>query len=540
MSALWGKNHVHDPSYIFEPHPSGSYAVNPRRATNAAFLHLDEVKGRLKNGTPLKAAIIDSSFNPNYTKLLADEGVIHPDALQPGNPYCLAPNENFNESTIYNDRNNELILQKWFSGSQKERNRIQRQIDQLQPLLDAENKKNEILRVRKCWYDLFTIKDAGTHGSGVMEALHFVAPKVQLLPIDTLVFDNDLYLNASQKLTKAIRAAIAHQVNVINMSFSLSSLNQEGMEAIADAVRQGIAIFIAAGNDSSQGFIHRIHDMWDKVKGMFVKSNEQKLFERVQGKGILFAGALGYHRNGEEEVASFSQLPDASTKRRFLLAPGVDIPVHAKCDSSKLVNGTSFSSPIIAGGYLLLLQHALDNGYPYGSSEFLLDILQDSGKKVIYERWWPFSDEEYKSIDLYAAQKLLDRKFKHVVSKPVPQKPVVSKSVLQKPAVSKPVLKPAVRKGTPKKPFVRKTFSKKPVVNKPVKSAVRKGTPKKLVVRKTFSKKPVVSKPVLKPAVRKGTPKKPVVRKTVSKKPTVRKFSLKKSSKSRHFRRGQV
>ncbi|MDK3155685.1 S8 family serine peptidase, partial [Kamptonema cortianum] len=319
-------------------------------------------------------------------------------------------------------------------------------------------KKNEALRIRKAWYDLFTIKDASNHGSGVMEALHLVAPKVQLLPIDTLVLDDELNSSASHKLTKAIRTAIAHQVNVINMSFSLSSLNQEGMEAIADAVRQGIAIFIAAGNDSSPGLIHRIHDMWDKVKGMFVKSNEQKLFERLKGKGILFAGALGYHRNGEEEVASFSQLPDASMKSRFLLAPGVDIPVHAKCGSNKLVSGTSFSSPVAAGGYLLLLQHALDNGYPYGSSETLLDILQDSGKNVTYERWWPFENEEYKSIDLYAAQKLLDRKFKHIVKEPAPKRPVVRKAVPQKPVIKKPAPKrPVARKAAPKRPAIRKT-----------------------------------------------------------------------------------
>jgi hypothetical protein len=502
-SALWGKNYVHDPSYIFEAHPSGSRAVNPSRATKAAFVHLDGVKGQLKNGSPLKAAIIDSSFNPNYTKLLADKGVIHPDALQPGNPYCLAPNENFNESSVYYNRNSELNSQQWFAGSQEERNQIQRQIDQLKPLLDAENEKNAILRVRKDWYDLFTIKDASSHGSGVMEALHLVAPKAQLLPIDTLVFDDDLYLSASHKLTKAIRAAIAHRVNVINMSFKLSSLNQEGMEAIADAVRQGIAIFIAAGNDSNQDLIHRIHDMWDTVKGMFVKSNEQKLFERLQGKGILFAGALGYNRNGEEEVASFSQLPDASTKRRFLLAPGVDIPVRAKYDSNKLVNGTSFSSPIIAGGYLLLLQHALDKGYPYRSPDLLLDILQDSGKKVIYKRWWPFNDEEYKSIDLDAAQKLLDREFNPVVSKPAPKRPVV-------------------RKAAPRKPVVRKAASKRPVV--------RKTVSKRPVVRKTVSKRPVV---------RKAAPKKPVVRKAASKRLIVRKAAPKKPLKSRLFRRRQ-
>ncbi|MBX9621206.1 MAG: S8 family serine peptidase [Alphaproteobacteria bacterium] len=494
---LWGKNHVHDPSYIFETHSSGSHAVNPGRATNAAFLHLDEVKGRLKNGTPLKAAIIDSCFNPNYTKLLADKGVIHSDALQPGNPYCLALNENYNESRVYFNRNSTLIWQKNFARSQNERDLIQRQIDQLKPYLDAENKKNKILKIRKAWYDLFTKKDASNHGSGVMEALHLVAPKVQLLPIDTLVLNNDLNLNASHKLTKAIRTAIAHKVNVINMSFSLSSLNQEGMEAIADAVKQGITVFIAAGNDSSPGLIHRIHDMWDKLKGMFVKSNEQKLFERLKGKGILFAGALGYKRNGEEEVASFSQLPDTKTKRRFLLAPGVDIPVHAKCDSNKLVSGTSFSSPVAAGGYLLLLQHALDKGYPYGSPDLLLDILQDSGKKVIYERWWPFNNEEYKSIDLYAAQKLLDRKFKHIVSKPAPKRPIVRRDVPQKPVVRKPAPKrPAVRKPVPQKPVVRKPAPKRPAVRKPVpkKPAVRKTVPKRPVARKVAPKKPLKSR----------------------------------------------
>lgn len=516
VSALWSKNHIHDPSYIFEAHPSGYRAVNPSRATKAALLHLNGVRGQLKNGTSLKAAIIDSSFNPNYTKLLANKGVIHPDALQPGNPYCIAPNENFNESKIYYNRNSELYLQKYFAGSQEEQDLIQRQIDLLTPLLDDENEKNAILSRRKNYYDSFTIKDAENHGSGVMEALHLVAPKAQLLPIDTLVFDNNPYLSESHKLTKAIRAAIAHQVNVINMSFKLFDLNQEGMEAIADAVRQGITIFIAAGNDSDsrQGFICRIHDIWDAMKGMFVKSNAQKLFERQKGKGILFVGALGYKRNGEEEIASFSQLSDAHTKRRFLLAPGVDIPVHATYSSNKLVNGTSFSSPITAGGYLLLLQHALDKGYPYGSPETLLDILQDSGKKVIYRRWWSFSNEEYKSIDLYTAQKLLDRKFKHIVRKPAPKRPVVRKAVPQKPVVRKPA---------PKRPVVRKAMPQKPVIRKPA------------------PKRPAIRKPALKrPFFRKATPKKLVVRKPVPKRPIARKTSPKKHLKSNRFRRRQI
>lgn len=494
---LWSKNHIHDPSYIFEVHPSGNRAVNPSRATRAALLHLNGVKGQLKNGTPLKAAIIDSSFNPNYTKLLADKGVIHPDALQPGNSYCLAPNENFNESKVYYNRNSELYLQKWSAGSQEEQDIIQRQIDQLTPLLDAENKKNEILRIRKGWYDLFTKKGAGNHGSGVMEALHLIAPKVQLLPIDTLIFERDPLLNAPYKLAKAIRAAIAHRVNAINISFKLSDLNQECMEGMADAVRQGIVIFIAAGNDSTPGIIFRICKVWNSVKGIFVKSNEQKLFEKLQGKGILFAGALGYKRNGEEEVASFSQLPETNMKSRFLLAPGVDIPVHATCPSNKLVNGTSFSSPITAGGYLLLLQHALDKGYPYRSPEALLDILQNSGKKVIYERWWSFSNEEYKSIDLYAAQQLLDRKFKPVVNKPAPKSPAIRKAPLKRLAVRKSAAqKPALRRAAPKKSVVRRGASKRPTIRKaaPKRFVVRRGVAQRPAVRKTTSKNSLKSR----------------------------------------------
>lgn len=39
---------------------------------------------------------------------------------------------------------------------------------------------------------------------------------------------------------------------------------------------------------------------------------------------------------------------------------------------------------LFTGRYLLSLQHALDQEHHYGSPEPLLDILQDSGKKIIY------------------------------------------------------------------------------------------------------------------------------------------------------------
>lgn len=86
----------------------------------------------------------------------------------------------------------------------------------------------------------------------------------------------------------------------------------------------------------------------------------------------------------------------------FLCAVGNHLPIRSRVfDSDHLSSGTSYAAPVIAGGYVLLKQYALDRGYKV-SPEVLLNIMYQSGRDVF------FQDTVYKSLDLPKVKKMLD------------------------------------------------------------------------------------------------------------------------------------
>ncbi len=406
----WGINYIHDPYYIFDKPYSLTRAPIPSRTTNAVNLHLGGNKGgKAKNGRIPTVAIIDTDFNPDHTKRLADKGVIHPSALKKLNPYVLTPNEETRPA--YNDP---MYAQKI---------------------------------ARSALKNTITAYGALNHGSAVMQDLHDIAPESRILPIDLKLYTNGpQWISGPEAMARAIRAAIAQKVDVINLSlrFCSNSINSDTIEALKEAVQKGIIIVKAAGNDG----INNLWDMWDNFWGFFRKSKTQEVYEKLKGKGILFVGSLRYDRHGQEEISNFSQLPnpdDKNKKPHFLFAPGEDLRLPIENKKNTFTSGTSFSAPTAAGGALLLLKHAWDKGYAV-NSEDILNIMERSGRDITYYRWWPFSNVNYKSLDLSAAQALLDRKFKpgakpalspapvvkKLVSKPSPTKKLLSKNKVKK------------------------------------------------------------------------------------------------------------
>ncbi|MBP6950854.1 MAG: hypothetical protein KBD36_00670 [Alphaproteobacteria bacterium] len=129
----------------------------------------------------------------------------------------------------------------------------------------------------------------------------------------------------------------------MNLSRSLVNLDQEGLRVMEEAVRKGIAIVVSAGNNSSDSLLYHISYFYDEIKKIFVKSNEQKLFERLKGKGIVFAGSTEIGPSGKEKVSNYSHQPEDDTKKNFVLAPGEYLNIQMSTNPQELVRGTSFS-----------------------------------------------------------------------------------------------------------------------------------------------------------------------------------------------------
>ncbi len=522
---------IHTPSYVFDDHLSGRKALNPARATNASFCHLNGIKGRTKAGKRLLAAVIDYSINTNlpHMRILKRQGLIHSAALKPDNPYIVNPEEDFDKyeriEKDLSEKHFDLTIKEIWAESPEEKYRLMNQIQQIKASLEANQKKIEEVRARKWRWEWYNQQDACNHGAGVIHALHKIAPEASILPIDLSVMGtqkkNGIELTSSEAFSQGIREAIYHKVDVINLSLKLIDLDQDGLEAMAEAVRKGITIVNSAGNDSYSGVMFRIREAYDYVKGLFVKSNKQKLFEKLRGKGIIFAGSTGINSFGKETVSDYSQHPEEDSRRNFILAPGEHLNIQANNNPRELVCGTSFSSPVIAGALLNLKQHCLDKGYN-ATQEDLINILHESGHNIVYERMWPFDNEIYKSLDVWKACQYADQKFNRKAA-PI----VTKKSSLTK---IQPHKKPAEAKKTPSTKTLKKVIVSKRTATK----AKPNITPKKSATPKKITKK---TKPK---ASKRSITRKKTVKRTRSKTALRRSAKLKKATLRKSQRKSRI
>lgn len=356
--AMENENHVFSPEEIFEQHKGGKVTLS-HRTTLANELHKEGITGQCKDGKRLKAAIIDMGFYPEYTAELKKKGLIDLDAC------CLV-------------------------GS----------------LSDI----------------FFNSTQTCTHGSGVMEALHLIAPDALLLPMDL----NLRYVSTDEAIAWGIRNAIKYGADVINISRYIND-TPEIVEACQEAIRHGIPIFLSSGNASYKNYSIRIDEM--RFKEGEIRNPVQDLFEKLGGKGIYFVGALKYGKSGKEKLTSYTQRPCQDTKKRFLCAVGNQLPIHTWLDPDKLSNGTSFAAPTVAGGYILLKQYVLDMGYTI-SPEALFEIMYETGRDVTFSlqiihpgqkksklRQRP---EIHKSMDLWKAKMKIDEMYKPAAQQVAP------------------------------------------------------------------------------------------------------------------------
>lgn len=446
------ENYICNPEVIF-----GSKGINwesycPKQATlsqhttNAASLHDEGIKGQCKNGRRLVAAVIDSNFHPKYTKLIKKD-CIHPITFSKGLIYD--PDMNIYEMNILRNK-----LQQDLDNFEKEP--FLNEIDQL----IKKEKREEFIYLNRLLNDFRYDMKSGNHGSGIAEALQLIAPEAQLILIDinkrskkTILFNDEnagirlpldkcplhAYPAHVSKIARAVQKAIKYKADVINISQSISFQNEltEIEETInlfknkllpifKEAVDKNIAIIMSAGNDSFKNvdfltnvkktqpyFLDESFKIWLPSP---ITSGKKELLDYVEGKGIRFAGAVRYRKNGEEKVTSYTQHPPSNMEEHFICAAGNNLPVHIHFEESDyrlFDKGTSLSTPTIAGGYLLLKQFVVDNNYSL-STEDILNIMYTSGRDVKFSAEnsirtdRELKDNVYKSLDLKNAKKKIE------------------------------------------------------------------------------------------------------------------------------------
>jgi subtilisin family serine protease len=194
------------------------------------------------------------------------------------------------------------------------------------------------------------------HGTMVAGMVHLVAPDAKIMPLRT--FGANGAATVSQ-IVEAIHFAVDRGVNVVNMSFSVSTDSPALRDAMTYATDNGLILVAAAGNGGIATLV------WPAA------------YSNVIGVGATddFLIRAQYSNYGDNLVT--------------VAAPGNDVITMYPINHYAKVSGTSFSAPLVAGGAALLvdlnkktneaaaksaLSHATNIGQGLGAGE--LDLYQ--------------------------------------------------------------------------------------------------------------------------------------------------------------------
>jgi len=174
------------------------------------------------------------------------------------------------------------------------------------------------------------------HGTMTAGLVHLVAPQAQLMPLKAFASDGTATLSA---VIEAIYYAVDNGANVISMSFSATQGSNDLQAAIRYAYKQGVVPVAAVGNSGQQ------------VNQIFPAT-----YNNVIGVGSV---------NNLDQRSSFSNYGNGLVT---LAAPGEGvITTYPGTNNYAAGWGTSFSTPLVAGGAALLFQ--LNNSADAGSVE---------------------------------------------------------------------------------------------------------------------------------------------------------------------------
>ncbi|MFZ0214231.1 MAG: S8 family serine peptidase [Candidatus Acidiferrales bacterium] len=159
------------------------------------------------------------------------------------------------------------------------------------------------------------------HGTEVMGVIHLVAPTAHLMPLKAFSANGTGTLS---NIISAIYYAVQNHVNVINMSFELSSSSTELTDAINYASSNNVVCAASSGNDGEE--------------------------EVVYPAGL--SNVMGVaSTNDFDQRSSFSNYGDQVV---WVAAPGENIVTTYPFGTYSATSGTSFTSPMVAGTAALL------------------------------------------------------------------------------------------------------------------------------------------------------------------------------------------
>jgi len=160
------------------------------------------------------------------------------------------------------------------------------------------------------------------HGHGTMVAgiLAVMAPDAMIMPLRA--FD-DKGCGTTYNIAKAVKYAVSHGAQVINMSFGISGQTQTLKKTIGEAVNAGVTVVASAGNGNTA----------------------------VPQYPAAYPGVLGVAATNLTDVkASFSNYGSTI----FVSAPGSNIVSAYPGGYYAELSGTSFSAPMVAAEAALL------------------------------------------------------------------------------------------------------------------------------------------------------------------------------------------
>jgi Subtilase family len=190
------------------------------------------------------------------------------------------------------------------------------------------------------------------HGTMVAGILHLVAPTAHIMPLKAFGPDGTGSLS---NILRAIYYASQNNVNIVNMSFDMTSPSQALANAISSAEKNGVLFVASAGNDGEM--------------------------EMVYPAGL--ANVMGVaSTNYQDQRSTFSNYGDQIV---WVAAPGEAVVTTYPFGSYAAGWGTSFSAPMVSGGVDLIESvkpgvSEMQAAYAISQAQFLLAIGMGNGR----------------------------------------------------------------------------------------------------------------------------------------------------------------
>ncbi len=165
-------------------------------------------------------------------------------------------------------------------------------------------------------------------------------------------------------LIQGIDWAIENEADVINLSLGkfVSEKNSPEVEAVNNAVQQGILVCAAAGN--IRGLVDIGYNDLFTVLSPGIASHAITVGS-IDNNDILYekgsAGPVAVHYNESSSRALFNTIStDETWLKPDVLAPGVRLNTTSSSGTTEIVSGTSYATAVVSGVCLLLKQAYTD------------------------------------------------------------------------------------------------------------------------------------------------------------------------------------